>query len=212
MSQQKRLLIAVLVVFAVLLLIAIKTNKPLPSTGEQTTPAEIATAPTGIEQAKKAPAESSTPTQEDPGSATSPTTPPAGSSASKSQAQTVATPATEKPESTARSQTVEEVAPSENSERTALPRFVEVGAEKCIPCRMMQPILTELRQEYAGQLQVDFVDVWQHPEQADEYRIRSIPTQIIYDSHGKEVFRHIGFWPKDEILAKLRELGIDLDE
>jgi len=93
-----------------------------------------------------------------------------------------------------------------------LPRFVEIGAEKCIPCRMMQPILAELRKEYAGKLQVDMVDVWKHPEQADEYGIRTIPTQVIYDSSGKEVFRHIGFWPKDEILAKFKEVGIDLDE
>ena len=92
-----------------------------------------------------------------------------------------------------------------------LPRFVEVGADKCIPCKMMQPILDELRDEYAGKLQVDFVDVWEHPEQGAKYGVQQIPTQVIYDSNGKEVFRHIGFWPKDGILAKFKELGIDLD-
>ncbi len=76
---------------------------------------------------------------------------------------------------------------------------------------MMQPILAELRQEYAGKLQVDMVDVWKHPEQADKYGIQTIPTQVIYDSSGKEVFRHIGFYPKDEILAKFKELGIDIE-
>lgn len=105
----------------------------------------------------------------------------------------------------------EETAFTEESEPERPPRFVEIGADKCIPCRMMQPILAELRQEYAGKLQVDMVDVWKHPEQADKYGIQSIPTQLIYDSGGKEVFRHLGFWPKDEILAKFKELGINLE-
>ena len=76
---------------------------------------------------------------------------------------------------------------------------------------MMQPILAELRQEYAGKLQIDFVDVWKHTEQADKYGIQTIPTQVIYDSSGKEVFRHIGFYPKAEIIAKFKELGIDIE-
>ncbi len=105
----------------------------------------------------------------------------------------------------------EETVFTEESKLERLPRLVEIGAEKCFPCQMMQPILAELRQEYAGKLQVDMVDVWKHPEQADEYGIQSIPTQIIYDSSGEEVFRHLGFYPKGEILAKFKELGINLE-
>lgn len=104
-------------------------------------------------------------------------------------------------------------APAEDSEAGAeearqLPRFVEVGADSCVPCRMMQPILAELRSEYAGKLEVEFADVWKHPELGERYQVRSIPTQIIYDAEGREVFRHIGYWPREEIDAKLKELGI----
>lgn len=91
-----------------------------------------------------------------------------------------------------------------------LPRFLELGADKCIPCKMMQPILDELRAEYPGKLQVDFIDVWKNPKEADRYNVQGIPTQIFFDANGKEVFRHYGFYPKEDILAKFKELGIAL--
>ena len=187
MSQQKRVLIAALVVFAILVVIAAKTNKPLPST-----PAPTPSEPTLAERRPTEPVARPDKPAEQP--------------TSKPQAD--AAPATEKPEPSARLETVQEAAPPEESKPTPLPRFVEIGADKCIPCKMMQPILADLRKEYAGKLQVDFVDVSEHPEQADKYGIHSIPTQVIYDSSGEEVFRHIGFWPKEQIVTKLAETGV----
>jgi len=73
---------------------------------------------------------------------------------------------------------------------------------------MMQPILAELRKEYPGKLQVDFIDVWKDESAGQRYGIQAIPTQIFFDANGKEVFRHVGFYPKAEILAKFKELGI----
>lgn len=93
---------------------------------------------------------------------------------------------------------------------TALPRLLELGADKCVPCKMMQPILAELRQEYAGKLQVDFIDVWENRGEGDKYNLTSIPTQIFFDTNGKEVYRHIGFYAKKDIVAKFAELGIKL--
>lgn len=99
--------------------------------------------------------------------------------------------------------------PPTTGERTAqLPRFVEVGADSCIPCKMMKPVLDELGSAYAGRLQVEFADVWNNPDLGDKYQVRTIPTQVIYDAEGNEVFRHIGYWPKEEIDQKLKELGI----
>jgi len=92
----------------------------------------------------------------------------------------------------------------------ALPRLLDLGADKCIPCKMMQPVLAELRKEYTGKLQVDFIDVWKNPSAGDKYGIRVIPTQILFDATGKEVFRHTGFYAKDEILARFKEFGIAL--
>ena len=94
--------------------------------------------------------------------------------------------------------------------KTAVPRLVDLGADKCIPCKMMAPILAGLAKEYAGQFDVVFIDVWKNAEQGKRYGIRVIPTQIFYDAKGKERFRHEGFYSKKEILAKWKELGVSL--
>ena len=93
---------------------------------------------------------------------------------------------------------------------SALPVLVDLGADKCVPCKMMKPILEELKAELRGVLKVKFIDVWKNPEAGGEYRIRVVPTQIFYDSSGKELFRHEGFFSKEDILNKWKELGVEL--
>jgi len=92
-----------------------------------------------------------------------------------------------------------------------LPKLLDLGAGKCIPCKMMVPILEELKKEYAGRMNVEFIDVWQNPDAGKQYGIEMIPTQIFYDADGKELFRHTGFFAKEDILAKWKELGVDLN-
>jgi thioredoxin 1 len=98
------------------------------------------------------------------------------------------------------------------SKEKPLPRLVELGADRCVPCKMMAPILEELRREYAGSLKVESIDVWKNPNAAKRYDIRIIPTQIFYDASGREVFRHVGFLPKKDILGKWKELGIPIEK
>jgi cytochrome c-type biogenesis protein len=92
----------------------------------------------------------------------------------------------------------------------ALPRLVELGSHECVPCKLMAPVLAELRAGYAGQLQVDAIDVWQDPDAGKQFGVEIIPTQVFLDAHGKEVFRHQGFIGKEDIVAKWNELGIVL--
>jgi thioredoxin 1 len=93
-----------------------------------------------------------------------------------------------------------------------LPRLVDLGSVSCIPCKMMAPILEELKKEYAGRLNVEFYDIVQNPETGRTYSVRVMPTQIFFDATGKERFRHEGFISKDDILAKWKELGVDLSD
>jgi len=93
------------------------------------------------------------------------------------------------------------------AETPALPKLIDLGADKCIPCKMMAPILDDLKETLAGQLDVEFIDVWKNKERAGEYGIQMIPTQIFYAPDGKELFRHQGFFSKEDILAKWAELG-----
>lgn len=90
---------------------------------------------------------------------------------------------------------------------TPLPRLVDLGAGKCIPCKAMAPILEALRHDFDGQFQVTFIDVWQDREAGKAYGIQMIPTQIFFDADGNELFRHEGFFSREDILGKWRELG-----
>ena len=93
-----------------------------------------------------------------------------------------------------------------------LPRLVDLGAGKCIPCKQMKPILDDLTRNYADQFTVVFIDVWENREEGPKYGIRMIPTQIFYGADGKELARHEGFMAKKDILAKWQELGVPLTE
>ena len=86
--------------------------------------------------------------------------------------------------------------------------MVDLGAKKCIPCKMMAPILEKLEKEYAGRAAVIFLDVWEDPEPAKRFGIRAIPTQIFFDKEGKEVFRHVGFLSEEEIVRRLKDMGV----
>ena len=92
-----------------------------------------------------------------------------------------------------------------------LPKLLDLGSKRCIPCKKMAPILEELKRDYAGKFTVEFIDVWlrENAEAAKTHRIRVIPTQIFFSAEGKELWRHEGFLGKDAILAKWKELGYD---
>jgi thioredoxin 1 len=90
-----------------------------------------------------------------------------------------------------------------------LPRMVDLGAGKCIPCKKMAPILEEMQKDYAGVVNVVFVDVWKDPQAGKPYKIRLIPTQVFFDKAGKEVFRHEGFFSREEIeKVFLEKMGV----
>jgi thioredoxin 1 len=88
--------------------------------------------------------------------------------------------------------------------------FIELGSVKCIPCRMMQPVMKAVEEKYGDQLKVIFYDVWKDDQRqyAQNYGIRLIPTQVFLDSNGKELMRHEGFFPEKEIDAFLQSKGL----
>jgi thioredoxin 1 len=88
------------------------------------------------------------------------------------------------------------------------PVLLELGSHSCVPCKKMMPILGELSAEQTAFV-VSFVDVWAVEGKSEQYGIKSIPTQLFFDKDGKELFRHIGFYPKEDILAKWKEFGIE---
>ncbi len=87
--------------------------------------------------------------------------------------------------------------------------MIDLGADKCIPCKMMAPIMAKMEKQYEGKAAIVFIDVWKHNEQAGRFGIRAIPTQIFFNENGKEVYRHVGFMDEKAIVNQLKKMGVD---
>jgi len=98
--------------------------------------------------------------------------------------------------------------PVDKARQSKKPSMVDFGASGCRPCDMMAPILETLSKKYEGKASVIFIHVREQQILASRYGIQSIPTQIFYDKDGKEVYRHAGFFPQEEIEKKLKEMGV----
>jgi thioredoxin 1 len=86
--------------------------------------------------------------------------------------------------------------------------FLELGADRCIPCKKMQPIMKEIAAAFPDRVQVVFYDVWKDSAPAEKYGVQLIPTQVFLDQNGKEIARHVGLFPKEEILELLKKHGV----
>ena len=86
--------------------------------------------------------------------------------------------------------------------------LIDLGSHKCLPCRMMAPILNQLKREYEDKAAIVFLDVWQDQEAAKAFGIRVIPTQVFFDEKGEEVLRHEGFMDKQTIKDQLAKMGV----
>ena len=91
----------------------------------------------------------------------------------------------------------------------AIPKLVDLGSKSCIPCKKMAPVLDEVKREYAGRFDVEFIDVRlrENLPLARKYGVRMIPTQVFLSGEGVELWRHEGFLGKEQILQKWKELG-----
>jgi len=86
--------------------------------------------------------------------------------------------------------------------------MIDLGAKKCIPCKMMAPILEKMEKNYKGKAAIIFIDVWKNRDQAGRFGIRIIPTQIFFNKKGKEVYRHVGFMGETAIIEQLKKMGV----
>jgi len=103
---------------------------------------------------------------------------------------------------------VGEVLDEDVPEGQALPVLLEVGSVGCQACEYMAPIIDELAAELEGQVSVEFHDLEKEPDLIEQYDIMVIPTQVFLDPSGRELFQHQGVFEKEDILAKLKELGM----
>jgi thioredoxin 1 len=99
--------------------------------------------------------------------------------------------------------------PVDQARSSGKPTLVEFGATGCTACDLMQPILSKLKEKFFSKINVVFIHIRHYPNLAFRYKINLIPVQAFFDKTGKEVFRHMGFFPQNEIEKKLAEMGVN---
>jgi len=80
-----------------------------------------------------------------------------------------------------------------------MPTMLDLGANECMPCKMMVPVMEKVKKKYKGKAAIVFIDVWKDKAPAKRFGIRAIPTQIFFNAEGKEVYRHEGFMSEADI-------------
>lgn len=80
--------------------------------------------------------------------------------------------------------------------------LVDFFATWCGPCKMVAPVLDALSTEMEGKVTILKVDIDQSMELAQQYKIMSVPTMMVFKG-GKAVETIMGFQPKESIKAKL---------
>ena len=89
-----------------------------------------------------------------------------------------------------------------------MPTMVDLGADECMPCKMMVPVLEKVEKKYKGKAAIVFIDVWKDKAPAKRFGIRAIPTQIFFNAEGKEVYRHEGFMSEADIDKVFQRMGV----
>ncbi|HHV59071.1 MAG TPA: thioredoxin family protein [Clostridiaceae bacterium] len=112
-----------------------------------------------------------------------------------------------------------------------LPIILDFGADYCLPCLEMAPVIEKLNKDLQGKAIIKYIDVEKYPEFTVDYPVMVIPTQIFFDKEGKpytpsdsmalqmnmyslkstneHVFTtHEGIMTEEQLLAILKEMGM----
>lgn len=116
-----------------------------------------------------------------------------------------------------------------------LPILIDFGADSCVPCKEMAPVLEKLNKKYQGKVIIKFVDVWRNPKLAENFPVQVIPTQFFFSSDGSPLTQetnppfdmisyidqetqehaftaHQGGLTEKELEAAFREMGLKIEE
>jgi thioredoxin 1 len=82
-----------------------------------------------------------------------------------------------------------------------LPVIVDFTAKWCGPCKMLEPVVEQLAEQWYGKAMVFKLDVDENPNLAVQYQVMGVPTLVLF-VEGKPVERISGYQPKDRIVSK----------
>ena len=102
--------------------------------------------------------------------------------------------------------------PAVTNSATAKIKFLEIGSDKCIPCKQMKVVTENIVIKYGDELAFQYIDIYENKDVADDYKIQLIPTQIFYNQKGVEIFRHVGYFPEEKIDSLLQANGLKMKQ
>lgn len=79
-----------------------------------------------------------------------------------------------------------------------VPVLVDFKADWCAPCKMMTPVLKQVKQTFKDQIKIIKIDIDQTPAVAQKYAVRGVPTLILF-KNGKAVWRQSGVLQANQI-------------
>jgi small redox-active disulfide protein 2 len=84
--------------------------------------------------------------------------------------------------------------------------FLEFGSTNCRPCKEMEKVMQQVKENYKEKVNVVFYNVREkeNKKMVDFFKIEIIPAQVLLDSNGVEYFRHVGYLDYDELIKKFR--------
>jgi len=92
----------------------------------------------------------------------------------------------------------------ENIIKSLKPVLIDFSADWCGPCKMLAPILKQVKDSLGERITIIKIDVDKNQELASKYQIRGVPTMILYQN-GKQLWRQSGVLTKEEIIKIIIE-------
>ncbi len=92
----------------------------------------------------------------------------------------------------------------ENIINTEKPVLIDFSAEWCGPCKMLAPILKQVKDSLGDRITIIKIDVDKNQELASKYQVRGVPTMVLYQN-GKQLWRQSGVLTKDQIIKIILE-------
>lgn len=84
------------------------------------------------------------------------------------------------------------------------PVLVDFHADWCGPCKMLAPILKQVKEEMGNALKIVKIDVDKNQPLASTYQVRGVPTMLLF-KNGKQVWRQSGVLQKNDIVRVVQQ-------
>lgn len=95
----------------------------------------------------------------------------------------------------------------EKSESAEVKKVLDFKSETCLPCKQMEVLLKELKDEFNGKVEIISIDIDEFHDIAGKYSIMYTPTVVFLDENDKEISRYVGFIGKSKLKKAIENGG-----